>query len=265
MPVIYKISAPELVQFLGFAGDPGEAEKFEGFEAAPGAPLPGRLLEFLKTAAGNPLLHGIDLWTEPRWYGTLYGEMDGQIDSDLDDWIECPPEDGREISLYEFSQLPHTQWPKLLPDRLLIGRDDCGVITYGIRTDALAADEPTVEWNRETDPLSAWQADWPLSEFLLASVCDALLGRPSDIAEDLLADAGWHFTWHPNGTKALDAFGIDPAQLHHFHSLYPRSDEQETSLACCIADGELCLIETVGKSRAMLVLSRERPVPPQTA
>ena len=262
MPVTYQITAPALVQFLGFSGDPEQAERFGSFEAAPGVPLPRVLREFLQTAAGNPLLHGLDLWTETRWYHTLYGEMDDQIDASLEDWVERPPALARDQSYFAYSQIPHPEWPKRLPDRLLIGGDDCGVVSYAIRLDALATDEPSVEWNRETEPLTEWHADWRLSDFLLASVCDALLGRPSELAEDLLTESGWQFTWHQDGAKALDAFGLDPAQLHSFHSLYPRADGQETTLSCCIADGEVCLLETVGKRQAMLVVSRQLPSPP---
>ena len=261
MPVIYQLTASEAVQFLGFSGNPEKAAKFNGFEAAPGVPLPRCLLEFLQTAAGNPLLHGIDLWTEPRWYHTLYAEMDEQIDAWLEEWIERPPSLGREKSYFSYSQISHPEWPKSLPDRLLIGGDDCGVVSYAIRMDALATDEPTVEWNRETEPLTDWHTDWRLSDFLLASVCDALLGRPSELAEDLLTDAGWKFNWHRDGTRALDAFGIDPAQLRSFHSLYPRADGQDTLLSCCIADGELCVLETIGKTKSMMVLSRQLPAP----
>ncbi len=256
MPINYTPSAAAVIQYLGFPGEPDAAAAFQGFEAVPGLPLPRRLLEFLLTAAGNPLLHGIDLWTEPRWYRTLYEEMEEQIDADREDGTLRPPDTYHDSGLYAYSQIPRTAWHETLPDRLLIGSDDCGVVSYGIRLDALHSDDPAVAWHRETDPLTSWQDDWALSAFLLATVCDALLGRPSELAEDLLTDAGWHFAWYPNGTEALDRFGIDPAQLHPVRSLYLDPDDRQASLACCIADGELCLLETVHAGQSMLVISK---------
>lgn len=258
MSVNYNPTAPEVLHFLGFQGALNTVEKFQVFEKEHGILLPPRLWDFLDVAAGNPLLGGTELWMDPRWYCTLYEELSTQLDSDSEDWEAAISGERAEAGFYGYSRIPREKWPETLPDRLLIGSDDCGIVTYGIRLDALAEDDPEVAWNRESGPLTCWQADWRLSEFLLGLVCDALLGRPAELAEELLQGAGWRFRWL-RADAGLHELGIDPDRLHAFRSPYLDFDGSRVLLSCCIADGELCLLETSGEVQTMLVISNGQP------
>lgn len=146
MSVNYNPTAPEVLHFLGFQGALNTVEKFQVFEKEHGILLPPRLWDFLDVAAGNPLLGGTELWMDPRWYCTLYEELSTQLDSDSEDWETAVSGERAEAGFYGYSRIPREKWPETLPDRLLIGSDDCGIVTYGIRLDALAEDDPEVAW-----------------------------------------------------------------------------------------------------------------------
>lgn len=254
----YELSAAALLGQLGYCQPTGR-DWLAQWKQERNMALPEAYSTFMETAMDCPLLGTSDLWTGKMAHGvclpgTLYDQVQEEIDDRKGQWADSEP---GEALLHELSQRPWEEWPKVLPDFVLIGSDyGSGTGLFGLRVQDLEEADPPVYWHRGGDAYSQWRLEYKtVSGFLLQVLVEALACVDYDTAETALEDLGWRYEEYFDLEKGdwtaskavLKAQGISFAKLKK----YPASnggkvfccwDEDANVFYCgAIEDGEISL------------------------
>lgn len=235
----YDISAGELLKIFDKDYEPKNAKKaIKQFEDKNKLILPSCLREFLEAALCHPFLETADIWVREKdieycfWYDIIQEILDSKAED-----FENGDDEG-EFS--DFLHNPREKWGEFVPDYLVLGSDyGAGVVFFGIKIDDMTKENPPVYFNHEANPVTQWnQVHKTLSDYLLTTVCDAVLGEYYDTALWIMMEDGWKCKTYSDTyedddielvvfEQLMKEYGIETEKLHKMDS------EWADWIACC--------------------------------
>jgi len=259
----YDLSAVELLKVFT-DGDMYEPESIKKavkqFEEKKGITLPDCLKEFLEAALGHPLLETADTWIqgeEVKYYFSL-----DAIQEILEDKAQDFAEGEEEGDFADLLYNPREKWGEFVSDYLEIGSDyTAGVVYFGIKREDLTKENPPVYYHHEANPITQWDKIYEsVSDYLLVTFYDALLGIYYDTALDELMEYGWDCKTYEYGqteevvfVQLMKEYGIEAEKLHKL------SSETADWITCCCNEekGEVYLLISEDSKVEVRVFSKE--------
>lgn len=259
----YDLSAVELLKVFTDSDmyEPKGTEKaVKRFETKNKITLPNCLKEFLEAAMGHPLLETADTWIQEKkveyyfWHDTIQEILDGKA--------EDFKEGEEEGEFADFLHNPREKWGEFVSDYLVIGCDYAAAVVYfGIKREDLAKENPPVYYNHEANPVTQWDKIYDsVSDYLLATLYDALLGTYYETALSELMEYGWECgayeydqTEEAIFLQLMKEYGIETEKLYKLRS------EDADWLACCYNEekGEVYLFMSKDSEIEVRVFSGE--------
>lgn len=231
----YDISAAELLKIFAEDYEPKGAKKtIKRFEEEKKITLPNCLKEFLEAALWHPFLETADIWV---WKKDIeYCFWHDIIQEILEDKAEDFKDGEDEGEFADFLHNPREKWGEFVPDYLVLGSDyAAGVVFFGVKIEDLTKENPPVYLNHEANPVTQWnQIHKSLSDYLLTTVCDAVLGEYYDTALWKMMEEGWECETYEYAEteqvifeQLMKEYGIETEKLHKMDS------EWTDWIACC--------------------------------
>lgn len=257
----YNISPVKLLDLLAgnlICESNNVEEYMEKYEREHSINIPSRLKDFMKAAYGNPVLETADVWVQkegPKWY-FLYEEIQEMLDEDIEYHLK-----NDESDYNIFAKTPKEKWGELICDYLNVGSDyAAGVVTFGIRASELNMDNPPIYMQHEAEPFTKWDMLFEsLSDYLLYSICDALLGVYYNTAQYVLEEYGWKFESYgfdsPDDAEELFCkYSIDVKKLNKIKTLYPADWQSERFV--CYNENLVIIVKAENSETEVLIISK---------
>ena len=259
----YDLSAVELLKVFTDSDmyEPEGAEKaVKQFEKKNKITLPNCLKEFLEAAMGHPLLETADTWIQEEeveyhfWHDTIQEILKNKAKD-----FKKGKEEGE---FADFLHNPREKWGEFVSDYLEIGCDYAAAVVYfGIKREDLTKENPPVYYNHEDNPVTQWDKIYDsVSDYLLVTLYDALLGIYYDTALSELMEYGWDCEVYEYDKteevvflQLMKEYGIETEKLYKLRS------ETADWVACCCNEekGEVYLFMSEDSKIEVMVFSRE--------